>query len=80
MLPGEESFRISFDSLAEDRFILGSPQDVIEGIERRSEALGCNHFLFRLAWPGMEHEQVMRCIEITGDRVLPYFRSKYGVT
>ena len=79
VLPGDESFRVSFDSLAEDRFILGSPQDVIDSIERRAEVLGCNHFLFRLAWPGMEHEKVMRVIELTGDRVLPYFRSKYGV-
>ena len=80
VLPGEESFRINFDSLAEDRFILGSPQDVIDGIEHRSEVLGCNHFIFRLGWPGMEHEKVMRVIELTGERVLPYFRSKYGVT
>ena len=79
VLPGEESFRIAFDSLAHDRFVLGSPDDVIEGIERRFEVLGCNHFIFRLGWPGMEHEKVMRVIELTGDRVLRYFRNKYGV-
>src|ERR1700733_4142506 len=35
VLPGEESFRVSFDELARDRFILGSPDDVIEKLEDR---------------------------------------------
>ena len=78
VLPGDESFRIDFDDLARDRFILGAPQDAIEEIERRVELLGSNHFLFRVGWPGMENHKVLRVIELMGDDVLPYFRRKYG--
>src|SRR5207248_6625824 len=34
-LPGEESFRVSFDELARDRFVLGTPEEAIEAIEER---------------------------------------------
>src|SRR5713226_10357019 len=39
VLPGEESFRIAFDALARDRFILGTPDEVIEQIEERIRRL-----------------------------------------
>lgn len=52
VLPGQESFRVSFEDLARDRFILGNPGDVIEQLERRVERLQCNFFIFRLGWPG----------------------------
>lgn len=78
VLPGDESFRIAFEELARDRFVLGSPQNVIEEIEQRIDVLGCNHFLFRTGWPGMEGHKVLRVIELMGDEVLPYFRKKYG--
>jgi alkanesulfonate monooxygenase SsuD/methylene tetrahydromethanopterin reductase-like flavin-dependent oxidoreductase (luciferase family) len=80
VLPGDESFRIAFDELARDRFILGSPDDVIEQIERRVERLEANYFFFRVAWPGMENHKVIRVLELMGERVLPYFHRKYGRT
>ena len=38
-LPGQESFRVPFDDLARDRFILGTPDEVIEQIEERVRRL-----------------------------------------
>ena len=35
-------------------------------------------FVFRIGWPGMESWKVLRVIELMGERVLPYFRRKYG--
>ncbi len=38
-LPGQESFRVPFDDLARDRFVLGTPDEVIEQIEERVRRL-----------------------------------------
>ncbi|MBV8888293.1 MAG: LLM class flavin-dependent oxidoreductase [Alphaproteobacteria bacterium] len=78
VLPGEESFRVGFDELARDRFILGNPEDVIEQIEDRVRRLESNYILFRAGWPGMESWKVLRVIEVMGRDVLPYFHAKYG--
>ena len=78
VLPGKESFRVGFEELARDRFILGSPEDVIEQLERRVESLDCNLFIFRVGWPGMENYKQLKVIELMGEHVLPYFHKKYG--
>jgi len=77
-LPGQESFRVAFDELARDRFILGSPQDVIEQLEARIARLDSNYFIFRAGWPGMEAWKVLKALEIMGSDVLPHFHRKYG--
>ncbi|HEX3861233.1 MAG TPA: LLM class flavin-dependent oxidoreductase [Stellaceae bacterium] len=78
VLPGEESFRIAFDDLARDRFILGTPDEVIEQIEERVKRLESNYLIFRMGWPGMEGSKILRAIEMMGQKVLPHFHAKYG--
>jgi alkanesulfonate monooxygenase SsuD/methylene tetrahydromethanopterin reductase-like flavin-dependent oxidoreductase (luciferase family) len=78
VLPGEESFRIAFDDLARDRFILGTPDEVIAQIEERVQRLESNYLVFRMGWPGMEAAKILRVIEMMGERVLPHFHRKYG--
>ena len=78
VLPGEESFRVAFDALARDRFILGTPEEVIEEIEERVRRLQSNYLIFRMGWPGMEPAKILRAIEMMGTRVLPHFHAKYG--
>jgi alkanesulfonate monooxygenase SsuD/methylene tetrahydromethanopterin reductase-like flavin-dependent oxidoreductase (luciferase family) len=77
-LPGEVSFRVPFDELARDRFILGTPDEVIEEIERRIALLDSNYLIFRMGWPGMENAKILRVIEMMGQKVLPHFHAKYG--
>jgi alkanesulfonate monooxygenase SsuD/methylene tetrahydromethanopterin reductase-like flavin-dependent oxidoreductase (luciferase family) len=77
-LPGEEDFRVPFDDLARDRFILGTPDEVIEQIEERVRRLESNYLIFRMSWPGMEAAKITRVIEMMGERVLPHFHKKYG--
>ena len=78
VLPGEESFRVAFDELARDRFILGTPDEVIEEIEERVRRLESNYLIFRCGWPGMEAGKILRVIELMGEKVLPHFHAKYG--
>lgn len=73
VLPGDESFRIGFEKLAHERFLLGTAEDVIEQIEARAKRLESNYVILRVSWPGMEHAKVMQVIERLGASVLPYF-------
>jgi alkanesulfonate monooxygenase SsuD/methylene tetrahydromethanopterin reductase-like flavin-dependent oxidoreductase (luciferase family) len=78
VLPGEEDFRVGFDELARDRFILGTPDEVIAQIEERVQRLESNYLIFRMGWPGMEAAKILKVIEMMGSRVLPHFYQKYG--
>ena len=70
-LPGEESFSVPYQDLARDRFLLGSPEDVVSELKRYSEELGVNMMIFRMQWPGMPQEQVLKQIELLGREVIP---------
>ena len=70
-LPGEESFSVPYQDLAKDRFLLGSPDDVVAELKRYSEELGVNMMIFRMQWPGMPQEQVLKQIELLGREVIP---------
>jgi alkanesulfonate monooxygenase SsuD/methylene tetrahydromethanopterin reductase-like flavin-dependent oxidoreductase (luciferase family) len=73
-LPGAESFRVSFEDLAKDRFMLGSIEEVIEQIEAHHHQLGIDHFIFRIWWPGMDAAHAYRVVELLGEYIIPYFR------
>jgi alkanesulfonate monooxygenase SsuD/methylene tetrahydromethanopterin reductase-like flavin-dependent oxidoreductase (luciferase family) len=75
-LPGNESFAIPYQELARDRFLLGSPDDTVREIERYQETLGINLLIFRMQWPGMDHRQVMRQIELMAREVIPGVKAR----
>ena len=66
---------ITFDDLVRDRFIIGDPDDAVRELKRHVDALGVNHFIFRIQWPGMEQAKVLRTIRLLAERVMPAFRS-----
>jgi alkanesulfonate monooxygenase SsuD/methylene tetrahydromethanopterin reductase-like flavin-dependent oxidoreductase (luciferase family) len=70
-LPGEESFSVPYQDLAKDRFLLGSPDDIVTEFRRYSDELGVNHMICRMQWPGMPQEQVLKQIELLGREVIP---------
>ena len=70
-LPGEESFTVPYQDLAKDRFLLGSPDDIVSEFRRYAEELGVNHMICRMQWPGMPQEQVLNQIELLGREVIP---------
>ncbi|MDA0769974.1 MAG: hypothetical protein BZY79_05580 [SAR202 cluster bacterium Casp-Chloro-G4] len=70
-LPGEESFSVPYEDLARDRFLLGSPDDVVSEIKRYDEELGINYLVFRMQWPGMPQAKALEQIEIMGRDVIP---------
>ena len=70
-LPGEESFSVPYQDLAKDRFLLGSPDDIVDEFRRYHDELGVNHMVCRMQWPGMPQEQVLKQIELLGREVIP---------
>ena len=62
-------------SLARDRFIIGDPARVVEEIARCRERLGVTTMIFRVQWPGMDQEKVLRSIRLLGQKVLLKFLS-----
>ena len=70
-LPGEESFSIPYQDLARDRFLLGTADDMVSEVKRYEAELGVDYMIFRMQWPGMPHQQLLRQIEIMGQDVIP---------
>lgn len=61
------------DALGRDRFIVGSPDRCVEIIQRFVDSFGVNHLIFRLYFPGMPHEHIMRELELLSKEVMPAF-------
>ncbi|WP_436348557.1 LLM class flavin-dependent oxidoreductase [Natronorubrum sp. FCH18a] len=67
----EQDLHKPFEELAEDRFLLGTPEEVCAEIERYEEELDAEYMIPRLHWPGMDNEVAIECIERIGDDVIP---------
>ncbi|MGH7792119.1 MAG: LLM class flavin-dependent oxidoreductase, partial [Thermodesulfobacteriota bacterium] len=59
-----------FDYLAEDRFIIGDPEDCIREVKRYTDELGINYILCTMKFPKGTHEIISRCIEHFGKEVI----------
>ena len=70
-LPGNESFSVPFEELSRDRFLIGTPDDVVREIKRYRDSLGVNCMIFRMQWPGMEQAKVLKQLNLMSRYVLP---------
>ena len=71
-LPGEEDFGVGFAELAEDRFIIGNPDDCAREIRRYTD-LGVVSLHMRMNWPGMPLEPALEGLRLFGAEVIPQF-------
>lgn len=62
-----------FEALAADRFLVGSPKEVVEQVEALRDGAGVTYVGCRFHFPGMEQELVERQLELFGDEVIPMF-------
>jgi alkanesulfonate monooxygenase SsuD/methylene tetrahydromethanopterin reductase-like flavin-dependent oxidoreductase (luciferase family) len=69
-MPSEEDFTQSFDKLSKGRFIVGSPDDVIDDLTKFKE-IGVTHASLRFGWPGTPKHVVERAIRLAAKEVLP---------
>ncbi len=72
-LPEADRIDVPFDRVLEGRFILGSPEECIEEIEKY-RASGVDELVLRCQWPGMPNQDSLRALELFGEKVLPHYR------
>lgn len=56
-----------FDAFQQARFIVGDKAMVRDRIQWLRETLGVDHLVWRMQWPGLAQEDVLRAIDIMGD-------------
>ncbi|WP_406690030.1 LLM class flavin-dependent oxidoreductase [Saccharopolyspora sp. ID03-671] len=75
VMPDRESFRTDYAELADDRFIVGSPQDCVDALLPWRDSLGVNHFILRTDWAGMPVEDALSSLHLLATEVAPALRS-----
>ncbi|PSP82456.1 LLM class flavin-dependent oxidoreductase [Halobacteriales archaeon QS_1_68_17] len=62
-----------FEKLADERFLVGTPDEIIEQIQQFDDRFPIDHLGCRFHFPGMSHEMVQEQIELFGNEVIPSF-------
>ena len=70
-LPRGDDMTRAFDELVRDRFIIGDPAACADEVERCVSEVGANTMIFRVHWPGMPHEGVLRGMRLLAEQVRP---------
>lgn len=65
-----------FADLAQDRFVIGDPAEVVAGLLQQHREVGVTHLAMRLAWPGSDAAEALECIDLLGREVLPRVRAE----
>ena len=64
----------TFERVAPNRLIYGTPEQVVSELKRYQQATGCRYMILMLRCPsGPSHAETLRCIERFGTDVLPHF-------
>lgn len=74
LIGSQDQTAIALDSLSQDRFIIGNPDDCIAHIKRFVETFGVDHLICRLYFAGMPHDHIMTELELLSREVFPAFR------
>ena len=74
-LPADDSgFDQNFESLVDDRFLIGSPDEVAEQILDIHRRLGVNHLVISTEWAGMPESLAMETIDMIAKELFPRVR------
>ena len=70
----EDATRVDeFEAIAQDRFVVGSPDSCIRQIQHFVETYNPDHFICRLYFPGLPHEHIMAELRLLAREVFPAF-------
>ena len=69
----DASIATDLDTVKKDRFLIGSPEQVIKDLRPFVEQYGMTHLICRLFFPGMPHRHIMRELELIAREVRPAF-------
>jgi alkanesulfonate monooxygenase SsuD/methylene tetrahydromethanopterin reductase-like flavin-dependent oxidoreductase (luciferase family) len=65
------AFGTSAEAHVREHFILGDAADCAEQLARLRDEVGMTDFMFKPQWPGLEHREAMRQLELFGTKVIP---------
>jgi probable F420-dependent oxidoreductase len=63
-----------FDAISRDRFLVGSPETVIEQLQKFVSIFGVDHLICRLYFPGIPHDFIMNELTLLAEEVMPAFK------
>jgi len=64
----------TFERVAPNRLIAGTPAEVVDEIQRYRDEVGCDYIVMYFRHPtGPDHEHTMKAIRLFGEKVLPKF-------
>lgn len=69
-----DDFDSPWEKLKHERFLVGSPEDVREGIERYKNEMELDYVFVRMQFPGADLDNVHSSIELMGEEVIPASR------
>ena len=70
-LPKGETLAGGFEELVGDRFLIGSPDEVVEQMIDINKRLGVNHLILSMEWAGMDKAVAMDCMQLMAEEVMP---------
>jgi alkanesulfonate monooxygenase SsuD/methylene tetrahydromethanopterin reductase-like flavin-dependent oxidoreductase (luciferase family) len=71
--------RLSYEFVAPRSLFFGSPETVADNIVQLAKETGIEHLIFKCGWPGLAHEETMRCLKRLSEEVLPQVRERLGL-
>ena len=74
VMPEKDDFAAAYEQLSAQRFVVGSPEDVIAELAPWRE-IGVNQFIIRTHWMGMPMESTIRSIQLISEHVMPALQS-----
>jgi alkanesulfonate monooxygenase SsuD/methylene tetrahydromethanopterin reductase-like flavin-dependent oxidoreductase (luciferase family) len=74
LIGSQDQTPVELQSLSNDRFIVGNPDDCIAQIQRFVDTFGVDHLICRLYFAGMPHEHLMSELRLLAKEVFPAFR------
>ncbi|KRE40779.1 LLM class flavin-dependent oxidoreductase [Knoellia sp. Soil729] len=78
VMPGDESFDIAYEELAQQRFIVGSPEDCLEALLPWRDEVGADALIFRTHWAGMPLDSARDSVNLLAQEVVPVLKGHAG--
>lgn len=74
VMPAGDDFDHDFDELLEDRFLIGSPAEIVERLGDLERRFGVNHLVASVHWPGMPNGLALEQMQVLAEEVMPALR------
>lgn len=71
VMPSSDHFDLGFEELMTDRFLIGTPAEVVEQLVSLNRRFGCNYFCVAVHLPGMSNSVALEQMHILAEEVFP---------